>query len=63
MPIHVEEVVISVEVTNEAAGGAQSTPPLVELRQSIIAECIERMLERLKRRGEPGASAACWRRC
>ena len=54
MPIVVDEVVISVDVTNEgpaggrapAAGGSESD------RQQIVNECVERVLEILAEREE-----------
>lgn len=51
MPIYIEEVVISVEVTNAAAGGAVAAPPALQERQMLIEECVERVLDIL-RRGE-----------
>src|SRR5262247_207396 len=42
MPIIVDEVVISVEVTNREAGGAASAPPAAEARQEIVRERAER---------------------
>jgi len=53
MPIIVDEVVISVEVTNREAGGAASAPPAAEARQEIVRECVERVLEILRERAEP----------
>jgi hypothetical protein len=53
MPIIVDEVVISVEVTNQASGGAASTPSATEDKQAIVAECVERVLEILREREEP----------
>lgn len=52
MPVIVEEVVISVEVTNEGAGGAASPPPPIDDRQRIVAECVERVLEILAQKRE-----------
>jgi Family of unknown function (DUF5908) len=53
MPIIVDEVVISVEVTNQASGGAAATPSATEDKQAIVAECVERVLEILREREEP----------
>ena len=53
MPIVVDEVVITVEVGNAAGGGAASPPPPADDRQALIAECVERVLEVLRDRGEP----------
>jgi hypothetical protein len=52
MPVIVDEVVISVEVTNEASGGSATTPNSTEERQLIIAFCVERVLEILAQKAE-----------
>jgi hypothetical protein len=52
MPVIVDEVVISVEVTNQAAGGAASAPPPTEDKQELINECVERVLEILEQKAE-----------
>ena len=52
MPIIVDEVVISVEVTNQASGGAASSPPPTEEKQTLVNECVERVLEILRERQE-----------
>ncbi len=52
MPIIVDEVVISVEVSNQTSGGASSPPPPLEDKQVLIAECVERVLEILRERQE-----------
>jgi hypothetical protein len=52
MPIIVDEVVISVEVTNQAAGGAAAPPPPAEEKQTLVNECVERVLEILREREE-----------
>jgi hypothetical protein len=52
MPIVVDEVVISVEVTNQAAGGNATPSSATDNRQEIIAECVERVLEILREREE-----------
>ncbi len=52
MPIIVDEVVISVEVTNQAAGGAASGPSATDDKQAIISECVERVLDVLKLKQE-----------
>ena len=52
MPVIIDEVVITVELTRtEAAGGV---PPALapEERQVLISECAERVLEILERREE-----------
>ncbi len=51
MPVIVDEVVISVEVTNQAAGGSSPAPPQTD-RQSLVAEAVERVLEILRDRQE-----------
>ena len=50
MPIIVDEVVISVEVTEPIAGGA--TPPASPGadKKSIVLECVERVLDILRDR-------------
>jgi hypothetical protein len=53
MPVIVDEVVISVEVTNQAAGGAASTPSTTDDKQAIISECVERVLDILQQKEEP----------
>ena len=60
MPIVVDEVVISVEVTNQASGGGASTPPAapgsgpvsMDEKQALISECVERVLEILEQKAE-----------
>jgi hypothetical protein len=52
MPIIVDEVVISVEVSNQAAGGAATPPSSTEDKQALVAECVERVLEILREREE-----------
>ena len=52
MPIVVDEVVISVEVTNQASGGATTAPAATEDKQTIVSECVERVLEILREREE-----------
>ena len=52
MPVIVDEVVISVEVTNQASGGAASAPSATDDKQAIVAECVERVLEILNQKAE-----------
>lgn len=52
MPVIVDEVVISVEVTNQASGGAAPALLATEDKQTIISECVERVLEILERKSE-----------
>ncbi|MBI4660159.1 MAG: hypothetical protein HY735_15070 [Verrucomicrobia bacterium] len=52
MPVIVDEVVISIEVTNQASGGAGSAPSATEDKQAIISECVERVLEILEQKAE-----------
>ena len=52
MPIIVDEVVISVEVGNDAAGGAATPPAGLEQKQAIVAECVERVLDILAQKAE-----------
>jgi hypothetical protein len=53
MPIIVDEVVISVEVGNAASGGAATAPSGTADKQSIVAECVERVLDILAQKREP----------
>jgi hypothetical protein len=52
MPIIVDEVVISVEVSNQAAGGAASAPSSTDAKQNVVSECVERVLEILREKEE-----------
>lgn len=52
MPIVIDEVVISVDVSNQASGGSVTPPDATESRQQIVAECVERVLEILEQRQE-----------
>ena len=52
MPVIVDEVVISVEVSNAAAGGAASMSPMTQEKQTIISECVERVLDILEQKTE-----------
>jgi hypothetical protein len=52
MPVIVDEVVISVEVGNAAAGGAATPPSATDEKQRVVAECVERVLEILAQKGE-----------
>ncbi|MDJ0844822.1 DUF5908 family protein [Crocosphaera sp.] len=52
MPIVVDEVVISVEVTNPESGGATLALTAAEDKQAIINECVERVLDILKQKEE-----------
>lgn len=52
MPIIIDEVVISVEVANAAAGGAGKAPSKTEDKQTVVAECVERVLAILRERKE-----------
>ena len=52
MPVVIDEVVISVEVSNQASGGAASKPAATEEQQTIINECVERVLDILKQKAE-----------
>lgn len=53
MPIMIDEVVVSVDVGNAAAGGAATPPAPTEDRQALVAECVERVLEILRQQQEP----------
>lgn len=52
MPVIVDEIVISVEVSNQASGGAASPPSRTEEKQALVAECVERVLEVLQQKAE-----------
>jgi hypothetical protein len=52
MPVIVDEVVISVEVSNQAAGGAAPAPAATEEKQTLINECVERVLDILRQKAE-----------
>ena len=57
MPIFVDEVVISVEVENRptessGASASPSAPSTSEDRQTLVAECVERVLEIFAQRQE-----------
>jgi uncharacterized protein DUF5908 len=52
MPIIVDELVISVDVSNQAAGGAAAPPPATDEKQRIVAECVERVLDILAQKKE-----------
>jgi Family of unknown function (DUF5908) len=54
VPIIVDEIVISVEVTNqEAGGGPGSAGGLAAAeRQALVTECVERVLDVLQRKEE-----------
>ena len=52
MPIIVDEILISIEVTNEASGGANSPGSPLETRQEIVSECVERVMEILRQKAE-----------
>jgi len=45
MPVVIDQVVISVEVSNQASGGAKQAPSATEDKQTIVNECVERVLE------------------
>ncbi len=52
MPVVVDEVVISVEVTNQASGGAKSSPDATQDTQTIVQTCVERVLDILSQKQE-----------
>jgi len=52
MPVIIDEVIISVEVSNQASGGAASAPSAIDDKQVIIAECVERVLDILQQKAE-----------
>ena len=53
MPVIVDEIVISVEVTNQEAGGAApGAAPEPAERHALVSECVERVLDVLRRKEE-----------
>ncbi|MBI3380636.1 DUF5908 family protein [Aquabacterium sp.] len=52
MPLIVDEVVISVEVSNQESGGSATPPPALQDRQALVSECVERVLEILREQKE-----------
>lgn len=52
MPVIIDQIVISVDVSNQASGGAVSPTSATEDRQSIINECVEIVLDILERKAE-----------
>ncbi len=52
MPVIIDEVVITVEVTNPDSGGASTSSSPPEEKQAIVSECVERVLEILKQKTE-----------
>jgi hypothetical protein len=54
VPIIVDEIVISVEVTNQEAGGgpANAGGLAAAERQTLVTECVERVLDVLQRKEE-----------
>jgi len=53
MPVIIDEVVISIDVSNQAAGGAAARPSETDDKQALIEECVERVLDILEQRREP----------
>jgi hypothetical protein len=52
MPIIVDEIVITVDVSNQDSGGAASAPPAAQDTQDLVQQCVERVLEILREREE-----------
>ncbi|MEW6428997.1 MAG: DUF5908 family protein [Thermodesulfobacteriota bacterium] len=52
MPVVVDEVIISIEIGNQAAGGTATPPTPTEEKQALIGECVERVLEILEQKAE-----------
>jgi hypothetical protein len=53
MPVEITEIVIQVSVDNAAGGGTATPPAPADDRQALVAECVERVLEILRRQQEP----------
>jgi hypothetical protein len=52
MPIVVDEVVISIEVGEGAAAQEPAATPSGDEAQTLVRECVERVLEILEQRNE-----------
>lgn len=55
MPVIVDEIVVSVEVTDQAAGGAAPAAgggATTAERQALVSECVERVLDILQLKQE-----------
>lgn len=52
MPIVVDEVVISIEVTNQASGGSATPPSAQDDTQALVQECVERVMDILEQKKE-----------
>lgn len=52
MPVIVDEVSISIEVGNRAAGGSTTSPSANQEKQTIVAECVEKVMDILEQRKE-----------
>lgn len=52
MPVIIDEIVIRVDVTNQESGGASAPSVPLNDRQSIVNECVEKVLEVLKQKAE-----------
>jgi hypothetical protein len=52
MPVIIDEVVISVEVTSHPSAGTGSASAASDDMQAIVTECVERVLEILQQKGE-----------
>jgi len=47
MPLEIKELVIRVNVEENAAGNSVNVQDLAELKKSIIKECMDRLLQNL----------------
>jgi hypothetical protein len=52
MAVVVDEVIISVEVTNQSSGGTGAASSGLDDKQAIIRECVEQVLEILRQKAE-----------
>ena len=50
MPIIVDEIVITVDVSSQESGGPAPAPPTTQETQNIVQQCVERVLEILRER-------------
>ena len=52
MPVIVDEVVISVEVGGQGGAGGGTAAAGGDDRQAMVSECVERVMEILRQKGE-----------
>ena len=57
MPIIIDEIVITVEVTNQASSDTGPAPVDADLQEVIVQRCVERVLDILRERKVVGLAA------